>query len=70
MSGLEIVSLVERIDADIVENERRLQEEVAEYIEQHPDSIATEISRYGFAMVPTFAGEFRIDEKQLQEVTA
>ena len=68
MSGFEVGGLISRIDASIEESDHRIQEEVAEYIDQHPDVVGEQIAETGVAKIPTFAGEFLLTEQQLREL--
>lgn len=68
MSGFEVGGLISRIDASIKDSDFRIQQEVAEYIDQHPDVVGTQIAENGVAKIPTFAGDFLVTEEQLREI--
>jgi hypothetical protein len=68
MSGVEVTGLITRIDESIADSDRRIQDEIAEYVESHPDDIGLQIANHGFAKIPTFAGDYTLTEEQLREI--
>jgi hypothetical protein len=70
MSGAEATGLVNLIDESIHTSEERIQAEVADYIEAHPEIIGEQIAERQFAEIPTFAGVYRLTEEQLLEIAS
>jgi hypothetical protein len=68
MSGAEVTGLITRIDESIADSDQRIQNEVAEYVELHPDFVGEQIADHGFAKIPTFAGDYTLTEEQLREI--
>lgn len=67
MSGPNVSKLVNQIDDSIVDSDERIQEEVAAYVELHPEDVGEQIAKYGSALIPTFAGDYTLTEEQLRE---
>jgi len=59
--------LIERIDEGVEASDERIQKEVAAYVEGCMEDVARQIATDGKATVPTFAGDYILTEKHLQE---
>jgi hypothetical protein len=70
MSGTEVAGLIESIDLSIADNKKRVESEVASYIEENQDSVVAEIAEHGFVTIPTSTGDVKITEEQLEAVAA
>jgi hypothetical protein len=70
MSGTDVTGLISRIDASIADSDERIQEEVAAYIEEHPEEVGEQIAKHGTALIPTFAGDYLLTEEQLTEIAS
>lgn len=68
MSGAEIGTLVTLIDRSIADSDSRIQSEVGQFVDAYPDEVGQQIAMTGFALIPTFAGYYRLTEEQLDEI--
>lgn len=70
MSGQELSTVMERIDADIVANRDRLRDDINKYLVENVDLIVDQLRRNRSAVVPTFAGDQILTEAEIRNFLA
>jgi len=68
MSGADLAGMLEQISASASTIDERIQEEVAAYVDKHPDDVGRQLAESGEARIPTFAGEYVLTEADLRSV--
>ena len=70
MNGIQIEHVLDLIDCNIHTNMESLRGEILQYLLEHGDALAREISEKGYGEIPTHLGPIRISKEDVDAVAA
>jgi len=70
MNGIQIEHALDLIDDNLRSNMELVRPEVLDYLENHGNDLAKQISQRGYGIIPTQSGEVRITREDLEAVYA
>ena len=68
MNGIQIESMLNLIDRNIQSSIACVRDEVLLYLQTHGDVLARDISRQGWAVIPTHLGDVKVTREDLAAI--
>ena len=70
MNGIQIERVLDRIDCNVHAGMQSMRAEILDYLRDHQDDLAREISEKGYGEIPTRIGSVRITREDVEAVYA
>lgn len=68
MNGIQIENILTLIDRNLENSMESVRGEVLHYLQDHGDALARDISRNGWAAIPTRLGDVKVTRKDLAAI--